>query len=104
MGDGSTFGIRYSGGMKDLIAYRGDHAIQGLYMTTSGGARVLNTDVALLGLDVLPVWPQIAQKYLGSDAIGTRLGGGSGSGIGIGIVILVVDTTKVGRLHHRDAR
>jgi hypothetical protein len=56
----------------------------------------LNTDVALVGLDVLPVWPQIAQKYLGSNAIGTRLGGSSGSGIGIGTVILIVDTTKVG--------
>jgi hypothetical protein len=92
----STFGIRYSGGMKDLLAYRGDYAIQGWYITTRGGARVLNTDVALVGLDVLPVWPQIAQKYLGSNAIGTRLGGSSGSGIGIGTVILIVDTTKVG--------
>jgi hypothetical protein len=92
----STFGIRYSGGMKDLLAYRGDYAIQGWYITTRGGARVLNTDVALVGLDVLPVWPQIAQKYLGSNALGTRLGGSSGSGIGIGTVILIVDTTKVG--------
>jgi hypothetical protein len=92
----STFGIRYSGGMKDLLAYKSDHAIQGWYLTTRGGARVLNTDVALVGLDVLPVWPQIAQKYLGSNAVGTRLGGSSGSGIGIGTVILIVDTTKVG--------
>ncbi len=92
----STFGIRYSGGMKDLLAYKSDHAIQGWYITTRGGARVLNTDVALVGLDVLPVWPQIAQKYLGSNALGTRLGGSSGSGIGIGTVILIVDTTKVG--------
>ena len=92
----STFGIRYSGGMKDLLAYKSAHAIQGWYITTRGGARVLNTDVALVGLDVLPVWPQIAQKYLGSNASGTRLGGSSGSGIGIGTVILIVDTTKVG--------
>jgi hypothetical protein len=92
----STFGIRYSGGMKDLLAYKSDHAIQGWYLTTRGGARVLNTDVALVGLDVLPVWPQIAQKYLGSNALGTHLGGSSGSGIGIGTVILIVDTTKVG--------
>jgi len=91
----ATFGIRYSGGMRDLLAYRSDHAIQGWYITTRGGARVLNTDAALVGLDVLPVWPQIAQKYLGSDALGTRLGGSSGSGIGIGTVILIVDTTKV---------
>lgn len=91
----ATFGIRYSGGMRDLLAYRSDHAIQGWYITTRGGAMVLNTDVALVGLDVLPVWPQIGQKYLGSNALGTRLGGSSGSGIGIGTVILIVDTRKV---------
>lgn len=90
-----AFGIRYSGGMRDLIAYRSDHVIQGFYIATRGGAIVLNTDVALVGLDVLPVWPQIAQKYLGYDTLGTRLGGGSGSGIGIGVVLLIVDTTKV---------
>jgi hypothetical protein len=92
----STFGIRYSGGARDLLAYKGDRAIQGWYITTRGGARVLNTDEALVGLDVLPVWPQIAQKYLGSDTLGTHLAGSSGSGIGIGTVILIVDTTKVG--------
>jgi hypothetical protein len=92
-----AFGSRYSGGMRDLIAYRADHAIQGFYLTTRGGAIVLNTDVALVGLDVLPVWPQISEKYLGgSHALGTRLGGSTGSGIGIGVVILVVDTTKIG--------
>jgi hypothetical protein len=90
----AAFGIRYSGGQRDLIEYRGDHAIQGFYITTRGGARVLNTDVALVGLDVLPVWPQIEQKYLGSGRLGTRLGGGSGSGSGIGVVILMVDTTR----------
>jgi hypothetical protein len=88
------FRNRYSGGMRDLIAYRSDHAIQGWYMTTSGGGIVLNTDVSLVGLNVLPVWPQITQHDLGSGSVGTRLGGGSGSGIGIGIVILIVDTTK----------
>jgi hypothetical protein len=91
----ATFGIRYSGGMRDLLAYKSDHAIQGWYITTRGGAIVLNTDLALVGLDVLPVWPQVAQKYLGSNALGTRLDGSSGSGIGIGTVILIVDTTKV---------
>ena len=90
----ATFGSRYSGGMRDLIAYKGDHAIQGFYITTRGGAVVLNTDAALVGLDVLPVWPQIGEKYLGSHHVGTRLGSSSGSGIGIGGVILVVDTTK----------
>jgi hypothetical protein len=92
---GVAFHNRYTGGMRDLIAFKGDHAIQGWYMTTNGGSRVLNTDVELVGLNVLPIWPQITQKYIGSGATGTRLGGGSGSGSGIGIVILVVDTTKV---------
>lgn len=93
----TAFGVRYSGGMKDLIAYSSDHPIQGFYLTTRGGAIVLNTDVALVGLDVLPVWPRVNQKYLGNDSIGTRLGGSSGSGSGIGVVRLVVDTTKLGR-------
>ena len=93
----TAFGVRYSGGMKDLIAYSSDHPIQGFYLATRGGAIVLNTDVALVGLDVLPVWPRVEQKYLSNDSIGTRLGGGSGSGIGIGVVLLVVDTTKLGR-------
>jgi hypothetical protein len=78
------FRARYSGGMRDLIAYRSDHAIQGWYLTTSGAA-VLNTDVALVGLNVLPVWPQITQHYIGNG----------GGGNGIGIVILVVDSSKV---------
>jgi hypothetical protein len=89
------FRTRYSGGMKDLIKFRSDHAIQGWYMTTSGGAAVLNTDVALVGLNLLPVWPEITQHYVAGGTLGTRLGGGSGSGSGIGIVILIVDTTKV---------
>jgi len=89
------FRNRYSGGMRDLIAFRSDHAVQGWYMTTNGGASVLNTDVALVRLNVLPVWPQVTQNYIGSNTLGTRLGGGSGSGSGIGIVILLVDTTKV---------
>lgn len=94
----AAFGIRYSGGNGDLIAYRPDHAIQGFYITTRGGSTVLNTDVALVGLDVLPVWPRIEQKYLGSGRIGSHLGGGSGSGAGIGVVILVVDTTRAAGL------
>lgn len=93
----STFGNRYTGGMRDLLAYQGDHAIQGWYVTTRGGAMVLNTDVALVGLDVLPVWPRIGQKYLGRSGLGTSLGGSSGSGIGIGAVFLIVDTTKITR-------
>ena len=77
------FRNRYSGGMRDLIAFRGDHAIQGWYLTASGGAIGLNTDVALLRLNLLPIWPQITPRTGGVDTSG------------IGIVILVVDTTKV---------
>ena len=92
---GVAFHGRYAHGGGDLVAFRSDHAIQGWYMTTRGGGAVLNTDVALVGIDVLPIWPQITQNYMGTGTTGTRLGGGSGSGSGIGIVILVVDTTKV---------
>jgi hypothetical protein len=90
------FRNRYRGGTKDLIAFKSDHAIQGWYMTTSGGALVLNTPVESVGLDVWPVWPEITQHYASMGSTGTHLGGGSGSGIGIGIVILIVDTTKMG--------
>jgi hypothetical protein len=89
------FRNRYSGTMGNLIEYRSDHAIQGWYITTSGGARVLNTSTEFVGLNVLPVWPQVTPNYLGGNALGSRLGKGSGSGIGIGIVIMVIDTTKV---------
>jgi len=89
------FRNRYSGGMRSLITYRSDHAIQGWYMTTSGGDRVLNTDVALVRLNALPVWPQLTPNYVHHDTTGTRLGGGSGSGSGIGIVILIIDISKV---------
>jgi hypothetical protein len=83
------FRNRYSGGMRDLIKFRSDHVIQGWYLM--GGA--LNADISLAGLNVLPVWPQIAQNYVVSAGTGTHFGGGSGSGIGV--VILIVDTTKV---------
>jgi hypothetical protein len=92
---GPAFHNRYAGGGKDLIAFKGDYSIQGWYMTTGSGSAVLNTDVAMVGLSVEPVWPQIAQKYNPSTATGTRVSGGSGTGSGIGIVVLVVDTTKV---------
>ena len=92
---GPAFHNRYAGGGRDLIAFKGDHAIQGWYLLTDSGSLVLNTDVELLGLSVQPIWPQVEQKYLGRMATGTRVGGGSGTGSGIGIVILVVDTTRV---------
>jgi hypothetical protein len=71
--------------MRRLIAYSSDHAIQGFYVTTRGGSRVLNADVALLRLNLVPVWPQIIPNWFTDD----------GDLSGIGIVILVVDTTKI---------
>ena len=90
-----NFGTKYSGGMRDLLAYTSGHAIQGWYMTTSSGPLVLNTDAESVGLDVEPVWPRIAQNWNDVDRVGTRMVGGSGGGIGIAVVILFVDTTKV---------
>lgn len=76
------FNLRYSG-MKQLLGYKSDRAIQGWYMTTVRGAPVLNTDVALLKLNLVPIWPVIAPRTGGDDMSG------------IGVVILFVDTTKV---------
>jgi hypothetical protein len=73
------------GAMRRLIEYRSDHAIQGWYITTSGGARALNADLGLEGLNLAPVWPRITPNW--SRDIGDMSG--------IGVVILVVDTTKV---------
>ena len=92
---GPAFRNRYSGGGRDLIAFKSDHAIQGWYLTTGGGSQVLNTSIDLVGFSVWPLWPQITQNYAATESTGSRIAGGSGNGIGIGIVILVVDTTKV---------
>jgi hypothetical protein len=78
------FGVRYPA-MKPLIAFRGDHAIQGWYMTTRRHSSVLNTDVGLLALNLQPVWPKVIPT-------GVKDYGDMG---GIGVVILVVDTTKL---------
>ncbi|HEY0746730.1 MAG TPA: hypothetical protein VGD63_08530 [Steroidobacteraceae bacterium] len=78
------FRNRYRGGGKHLIEYKGDHAIQGWYMETTGGGIVLNTEVEFVGLNVLPLWPQIKLNYNVSSG-----------GIGIGTVFLIVDSTKV---------
>jgi hypothetical protein len=89
------FRNRYRGGVKDLIEFKSDHAIQGFYMTTRGGSIVISSDAALVGLDVLPLWPEITQKYAGTPGTGTLMDGGGGGGSGIGVVILVVDAPKV---------
>ncbi len=79
--------------MRPLIAFTGDHVIQGWYMTTSGGPMALSFDVTNLRLNLLPIWPRITPRYADEDSFGSRMGGGLGSGIGV--VILLVDTTKV---------
>lgn len=78
------FPYRYAA-MRRLIEYRGDQAINGWYITTSGGARALNADVGLEKLNLAPLWPRITPNW--PNDIGDMSG--------IGIVILVVDTTKV---------
>jgi hypothetical protein len=78
------FVVRYAQ-MSHLIAFSSDHAIQGWYITTRGGGRVLNADIGLLKLNLQPVWPQITPNYLSDD----------GDMSGIGVVILVIDRTKV---------
>ena len=92
---GPSFRNRYAGGMKELIAYKSDHVIQGWYLVTGGGAVVLTTDLSMVGFNVEPIWPKVIQNYTATAATGSRLGGGSGSGSGIGMVVLVADTTKV---------
>ena len=71
--------------MKRLIAFRGDHAIQGWYLTSRGGARVLNGDFGLLSLNLVPLWPQITPSAIADD----------GDMSGISVVFLIVDTNKV---------
>jgi hypothetical protein len=69
--------------IKRLIAYTNDHAIQGWYFTTRGGARVLNTESALLLVNLLPIWPQIEQRNNGGDTNG------------IGAAVLIVDVRRI---------
>ena len=69
--------------IKRLIAYTSDHAIQGWYFTTHGGARVLNTEIALLPVSLLPIWPKIDQRDNGGDTNG------------IGAAVLIVDVRKI---------
>jgi len=79
------FGVRYPA-MRPLVMFRGDHAIQGWYITTRGGGRVLNADPELLASDLWPVWPQVIQSALHGERNAMT---------GIVSVILIVDTTKV---------
>ncbi|HMH30290.1 MAG TPA: STN domain-containing protein [Steroidobacteraceae bacterium] len=69
--------------IKRLIAYTNDHAIQGWYFTTRGGARALTTESALLPVNLLPVWPQIELRNSGGDTNG------------IGAAVLIVDVRRI---------
>jgi hypothetical protein len=69
--------------IRRLIAYTNDHAIQGWYFTTRGGARALNTEIALLPLNLLPIWPKIDPRNNGGDTNG------------IGAAVLVVDVRRI---------
>ena len=69
--------------IKRLIAYTNDHAVQGWYFTTGGGAKALTTEIALLPVNLLPIWPQIAPRNNGADTNG------------IGVVVLIVDVRKI---------
>jgi hypothetical protein len=69
--------------IKRLIAYTNDHAVQGWYFTTRGGARALTTEIALLPVNLLPIWPQIDPRNNGGDTNG------------IGAVVLIVDVRKI---------
>jgi hypothetical protein len=71
--------------MQHLLTFTEDHAIQGWYITTRGGARALNTDLGLLPLVLNPLWPRITPSALADD----------GDQSGIGSVVMVVDTRKV---------
>jgi Secretin and TonB N terminus short domain len=69
--------------IKRLIAYTNDHAIQGWYFTTRAGARVSNTEIALLPVNLLPIWPKIFPRNNGGDTNG------------IGAAVLIVDVRKI---------
>jgi hypothetical protein len=69
--------------IKRLIAYTSDHAIQGWYFTTRGGARASNTEIALLPVNLLPIWPKIFPRNDGGDTNG------------IGAAVLIVDVRKI---------
>jgi Secretin and TonB N terminus short domain len=69
--------------IKRLIAYTNDHAIQGWYFTTGGGARALTTEIGLLPVNLLPIWPQIDPRNRGGDTNG------------IGAVVLIVDVGRI---------
>jgi hypothetical protein len=83
----SSYFVRKYPRIKRLIAFEGDHAVQGWYITVQGVRWRPNYDLDQLALNLQPLWPRITPKSL-------RDYGDMG---GIGAVILVVDLTKVGR-------
>jgi hypothetical protein len=69
--------------IKRLIAYTSEHAIQGWYFTTRGGARASNTEIAVLPVNLLPIWPKIDPRNDGRDTNG------------IGAAVLIVDVRRI---------
>jgi hypothetical protein len=83
----SSYFVRKYSRIERLIAFEGDHAIQGWYITVQGRRWTPNYDLDQLSLNLQPLWPRITPKSLNDY----------GDMGGIGAVILVVDLTKVGR-------
>jgi hypothetical protein len=75
------FGVKLDHQIKRQEEFSSGHAIQGWYLTSSGGGGVLNADPASLGgVEFQPMWPRVA---LGDCCSGGIVG-----------AIFVIDTTK----------
>ncbi len=87
-----SLGVRYLPRTQKQLEFSGTHAIQGWYITSTGGDRILNTDADLLAgqLDLLALWPMVIQSGMSMNR-----GGFSGSFSGIIGVVLVIDTARV---------
>ncbi len=87
-----SLGVRYLSRTNKQLEISATHTIQGWYITSTGGDRILNTDANLLSgqLDLLALWPLVIQSGLPMNH-----GGFSGSFSGIIGVVLVIDTTKI---------
>jgi hypothetical protein len=91
MNDVVEWGSRYFRGDRwyaksaRLLEFVGDKPIQGWYLTTPRGSPVSNTDMGLLRIYLVPLWPKIMPHWFSDDG---QMGG-------IGTVILVVDTSKL---------
>ena len=84
-----SLGVRYPHEMEKELEVSSGHLVQGWYMTTDGGAAILNRDVSALGpVNLIPLWPRVITT-------GLRRNPGFG---GIVSVVLLIDTRKIGSL------